>query len=156
VNDAVLCQLKDILTHLIEGYDKMIDIAKKERIYLVEVDSDKMAEVIQQKERVIDELLRTEESLKQLLDMHNVDSINEFLFFASENNFVDDIRVLNGKLQEKIKEFRIKEEVNRMIATEHLKFFNGLLNIYANLITGENYNKNATRNIKANIMSVRA
>ncbi|WP_022669824.1 flagellar export chaperone FlgN [Hippea alviniae] len=155
MNDAVLCQLKEILSNLIKGYEKMIEIAEKERKHLIEVDSDKMVEVIQEKEKLINELIKSEEKLKQLLDIYNVDSINEFLFFASENNFVDDLRVLNGKLKEKIKEFKIKEEVNRMIATEHLRFFSGLLNVYANLLTGENYDKNATRNIKTNIMSVR-
>ena len=150
-----LPKIKNILLRLINIYQRVIELINKEREYLIKIDSNGLIEIVQQKQIFAEEIEKTENELKDVLLKNGVDTINEFLFFASKNNYVDDVRVLNGKLKETLEEFRLKSEVNRMIAQEHAEFFTGLLNLYASFFSNSNYDKNAKTNIETQIMSVR-
>ncbi len=150
-----LPKIKNILLRLINIYQRVIELINKEREYLIKIDSNGLIEIVQQKQIFAEEIEKTENELKDVLSKNGVDTINEFLFFASKNNYVDDVRVLNGKLKETLEEFRLKSEVNRMIAQEHAEFFTGLLNLYASFFSNSNYDKNAKTNIGTQIMSVR-
>ncbi len=150
-----LPKIKNILLRLINIYQRVIELINKERECLIKIDSNGLIEIVQQKQIFAEEIEKTENELKDVLSKNGVDTINEFLFFASKNNYVDDVRVLNGKLKETLEEFRLKSEVNRMIAQEHAEFFTGLLNLYASFFSNSNYDKNAKTNIGTQIMSVR-
>ncbi len=147
--------VKDILSRLIDIYQNVNKLINKERDCLIRVDSDGLIEIVQQKQLFAEEIEKAENELRDILSRNGVETINEFLFFASEKNYVDDVRILNGKLKETLEEFRLKNEVNRMIAQEHAEFFAGLLNLYASFFSNSNYDKNAKTNIGTQIMSVR-
>lgn len=150
-----LAVLKDTLNSLIESYQKVLKLLDKERECLIKIHSNGLIEVLRQKQTIAEKINVAEKKLKTLLDKHSLENINEFLFFASKNNYVDDVRVLNGKLKTLLQQFTLKSEVNRMIAQEHLEFFSGLLAIYASLFSSVNYDKNASTNIGTQIMNVR-
>ncbi len=150
-----LTLIKNVLNELITIYQDATDLMDKEREHLIKVDSDKLIDVIKQKQILADRIKESEEQLKDILTKNGVDTINEFLFFVSEKNYVDDIRVLNGKLKATLDNFRLKSDVNKMIAQEHVEFFTGLLNIYASFFSSANYDKDAKTNIGTQIMSVR-
>ncbi len=150
-----LATLKDTLNSLIESYQKVLKLLDKERECLIKIHSNGLIEVLRQKQTIAEKINVAEKKLKTLLDKHSLENINEFLFFASKNNYVDDVRVLNGKLKTLLQQFTLKSEVNRMIAQEHLGFFSGLLAIYASLFSSVNYDKNASTNIGTQIMNVR-
>lgn len=150
-----LAALKDTLNSLIESYQKVLKLLDKERECLIKVHSNGLIEILRQKQTIAEKISAAEKKLKTLLDKYSLENINEFLFFASKNNYVDDVRVLNGKLKTLLQQFALKSEVNRMIAQEHLEFFSGLLAIYANLFSSVNYDKNASTNIGTQIMNVR-
>ncbi len=152
-NDLAL--IKNVLSGLITIYQNATELMDKEREHLIKVDSDKLMDVIKQKQVLANKIKKSEEQLKDILTRNGADTINEFLFFASEKDYVDDIRVLNGKLKSTIDNFRIKSDVNKMIAQEHVEFFTGLLNIYASFFSSANYDKDAKTNIGTQIMSVR-
>ncbi|AEA33288.1 flagellar protein FlgN [Hippea maritima] len=147
--------LKDILNKFIDFYDELLKIVQEERKCLVNIDADGLEDITSKKQVFFNEIAKTQKKLKEFLDKFGFETINEFLFFASRDIDVDDLRVLNGKLQEKLKEFKIKSEINRMIATEHLSFFGSLLNLYGGLLSGENYNKQAQKNINTQLMNLR-
>ncbi len=147
--------VKDILARLIDIYQNVNELISKERDCLIRVDSDGLIEIVQQKQLFAEKIEKAENELRDILSRNGVETINEFLFFASEKNYVDDVRILNGKLKETLEEFRLKNEVNRMIAQEHAEFFAGLLNLYASFFSNSNYDKNAKTNIGTQIMSVR-
>jgi len=147
--------IRNILSRLINIYERVIELINKERDCLIRVDSNGLMEIVQQKQLFAEEIEKAESELRDVLSRNGVETINEFLFFASEKNYVDDVRILNGKLKETLEEFRLKSEVNRMIAQEHAEFFTGLLNLYASFFSNSNYDKNAKTNIGTQIMSVR-
>ena len=150
-----LILIKNVLSELITVYQNAIELIDKEREHLITVDSDKLIDVIEQKQALANRIKESEGQLKKILTRNGVNTINEFLFFASEKNFVDDIRVLNGKLKFILDKFRLKSDINKMIAQEHVEFFTGLLNIYASFFPNANYDKDAKTNIETQIMSVR-
>ncbi len=152
-SDLIL--IRNVLSELITVYQNAIELIDKEREHLIKVDSDKLIDVIEQKQVLANRIKESEGQLKKILTRNGVNTINEFLFFASEKNFVDDIRVLNGKLKFILDKFRLKSDINKMIAQEHVEFFTGLLNIYASFFSNANYDKDAKTNIEAQIMSVR-
>ena len=115
-----LAALKDTLNSLIESYQKVLKLLDKERECLIKVHSNGLIEILRQKQTIAEKISAAEKKLKTLLDKYSLENINEFLFFASKNNYVDDVRVLNGKLKTLLQQFALKSEVNRMIAQEHL------------------------------------
>ncbi|WP_025270393.1 flagellar protein FlgN [Hippea sp. KM1] len=150
-----LDRLKGLLLKLIDRYESLIDLANQERECLIAIDADGLEEATNKKQMIFNEIGKIQKQLKDFLQVYDADTINEFLFFASRDIDVDDVRVLNGKLHEKLKEFKIKSEINRMIATEHLSFFGSLLNLYGGLLSTENYNKQAQKNLNTQLMNMR-
>jgi len=148
--------LRFILKGLVLVYERALELLEKETHYLIKVDSDGLMEVLQKKQALAESIGILEDKLKEFLDSSGCENISEFLFFASRDNFVDDLRVLNGKLKNLLERFELKSEVNRMIAKEHLEFFNGLLSFYAAVISGGKYDKNANPEYETQLMSVRA
>ncbi len=152
-----LVRLKDILSSFIEVYDNLLSVSEQEREYLVNVDIKNLMRIVELKQYIGIKLKNLEDELKKILNKYNADNISDFLFVVSENKSVDDIRVLNGMLQEKINEFNRQTEINRMITEESVSFYNGLMNIYMELFksNNENYDKDASVNIKQESVSVR-
>lgn len=148
--------LKYILKGLVLIYERALELLDKEAHYLIKVDSDGLIEVLQKKQALAETIGVLEDKLKEFLESNGFENISEFLFFASRDNYVDDLRVLNGKLKSLLEKFELKSEVNRMIAKEHLEFFNGLLSFYATLLSGGKYDKNANPDYDTQLMSVRA
>ncbi len=147
--------LKYTLKGLVVVYERALELLNKERECLVKIDSDGLIQVLQKKQFLAEKISILEERLKEFLSVNGVENVSEYLFFVSRDNFVDDVRVLNGKLKDLLEKFQVKSEVNKIIAKEHLEFFNGLLSFYASLISNGNYDKNANPNYDAQLMSVR-
>ena len=150
-----LLNLEGVLNRLIELYEKLVELTEKERKYLINIDGEGLEKLTKQKQLIADELESKKNQLKEILSLYDAENISEFLFIVSENRKVDHLRMLNGKLRKTIDEFVLKSNVNKMIATENLQFFNGLLNLYGSLFSKENYDKNAQTPINGQIMSVR-
>ncbi len=152
-----LSKVKDILASLQELYENLLTVVEQEREYLVNVDIKNLLKVVELKQYIGLKLKNSEDELKKIFDKYDVENVSEFLFFVSENEDVDDVRVLNGMLQEKMAQFNKQIEINRLISEESVSFYNSLMNVYMELFKGnnENYDKDASVNIKQQSVSVR-
>ncbi len=152
-----IAKTKEVLSSLEEVYENLLSVMEQERECLVSMDLKNLMKTVELKQYLGLKLKNLEFELKKVLDKYSVSNISEFLFLVSEDNYVDDVRVLNGQLQEKMEKFNRQFEINTAITKESVSFYNGLMNIYAELFknNNENYDKDASVNIKQESMSVR-
>jgi flagellar biosynthesis/type III secretory pathway chaperone len=155
MNDLV--KLKDMLGSFSNLYDSLLALAEQEREYLVNIDIKNLMKVVELKQYIGLKLKKLEDELKGVLDKYKAENVSEFLFIVSQDAYVDDIRVLNGMLREKISEYNKQSEINRMITEESVSFYGGLMNIYAELFknVNESYDKDASVSINQQTVSVR-
>ncbi len=147
--------LKLILQSLLDLYTELLGILKEEREALVSVDIDKLSKITETKQYASLKIKSLSDDLKRVLSSCGAENITQWLLLCSEGN-IDDIRVLNGKLERVIEKFNRDSEINAYIAGESISFFNGILNMYASFSgRGEVYNKDATVKMDQHALSVR-
>ncbi len=148
-------RLKTLLEGLLALYSELLAVTQKERDALVEMDVEELAKITDLKQYAALKIKQLSDELKVYLASCNVENVSQWLLICSEGD-VDDIRVLNGKLESAIERFNSESEINRMIVQESVSFYNSMLNMYASFVGGnENYNRDATVEVNQHALSVR-
>ena len=152
-----LLKVKELLVSFKELYENLLSVVEQEGTYLVNIDIKSLIKIVELKQYIGLKLKNLEDELKNIFEKYNVSTISEFLFVVSEDNYVDDIRILNGMLQEKITKFNKLMEINRLITEESVSFYSSLMNVYMEIFkeSNESYDKDASVSIKQQSVSVR-
>ncbi len=152
-----LDRVSDILTSLVEIYKELLSLLKREREYLIAVDTENLLKIIELKQYMSLNLKTLEDELKSVFCKHNVDNIHGFLFLLSKERDVDDVRVKSGMLMELMDKFNKEALINRMITQESVSFYNSMINMYMGFMHNrkESYDKDATIGITQKIVSLK-
>lgn len=152
-----LVKTKEILSSFVMLYRELLSITEKERASLVDADTESLSKIVELKQYISLKTKKLEDELKTILEKYGAESVDEFLFVASESENVDETRVLNGMLHEILTKFNKELEINRMIMQESVSFYNSMLNMYMSFVTNKNnsYDKNAAIDISQHSSGMR-
>ncbi len=142
-------KLKGVLSSLVDIYEKLLSANMQERESLVNMDTENMIRTIEIEQYLSLKIQEHKTSLKNILQDANAENVSEFLFLASKNEDVDDLRILNGKLQTLVSQFERDKEINKMIVEENISFYNNIMDLYSTILDkkSQRYNKDAEMSV---------
>lgn len=126
-------QLDNCIQTIIENYERLIELSRKERICLITIDTDRISCVLKEKETFLK-------------------SINNCLSrIKSINNQKDQLLKYKSKIIQISNKFLYENSINAKIAQQHLAFSSSMLNLYASFMQlNQTYNKEASLPYKSN------
>lgn len=156
--DSVIKSLKGALGDIVKIYEQLLEINAIEREHLINAEIADLSKTVEIKKYLALKVGDIEVKIKKILDKHHVVKVSEFLSIANNRFGVDELKTLERKAEFVMGKYREKEKLNRIMATEHMSFYNSMVDMYAAFVHNDNrnYRENASiENIDYNRMNVR-
>lgn len=127
-----------ILNEQVNTYKVLLDLLKKERIYLVEIDAEKIEAISKEKDTVVMKLRLLEEErirlIQRIADEHGTGTMNleELARFTGDKTFLE----LRAKLKELLQHVDELNKFNGILISRSIQYLKTNNNFFSSFITG--------------------